>query len=455
MTTDFRVRAHQLVDQLADHLEAASRGEGAAIPYRAPADAYAYWRNFSGTATDMFRAALEQSVAVHHPGYCGHQVAVPFPEAIFASWVSDVLNNGSAVYEMGMAANAIERRVTEELCAAFGLPPGASGIFTSGGSLANLTALLAGREAKAPDVAAHSLAVLVSDQAHYCIDRAVRIMEWGQDGLISLASDAHFQVTAPALEAGLAEAKARGRTVIAVVGMACTTSTGTYDDLALLSAFAKTHQLWFHVDAAHGGAAHFSDSEAHLTAGIELADSITLDAHKMMGTPALTTALLYARGADSYRTFAQQADYLWQADEAQWYHSGQRTIECTKLMMGMRVLAVLLERGLEGIGAYVASRHQLAQAFAKTVRARPNWQLAVEPMSNIVCFRHQPPHLTEPAALDAHNVAIREGLLHDGSFYVVSTRLRGVYWLRVTLMNPLTTQHDLERLLDLGEVLAG
>lgn len=450
MPSNFRTRAHNLVDLLADHLEQSTLGKGKAIPYRTPEDAYAYWSTFEGSGQELFEAVLAQSTAVHHPGYVGHQVAVPNTEAILASWVSDVLNNGSAVYEMGMAANAIERRVTEQLGRAFGLPHGSSGIFTSGGSLANLTAMLSARAAKAPSAPAESLCVLVSDQAHYCIDRAVRIMGWGEAGTVLLATDDKFQVTEQSLNAGLQEAANRGRTPIALVGMACSTSTGTYDDLSLLAAFAKTHDLWFHIDAAHGGAAGFSDSEKHLVEGIQHADSITLDAHKMMQVPALTTALLFARATDSYRTFAQKADYLWAEDEGEWYHSGQRTVECTKLMMGLRVFAVLQETGLAGIGSYVASRHQLAQAFAKTIHNTPNWQLAVEPMSNIVCFRHTPPAITEPAALDAHNLAIRNRLLHNGNYYVVSTKLRGVFWLRITLMNPLTTLEHLKEILEIG-----
>ena len=409
---------------------------------------------------------------MHHPGYIGHQVAVPATDAILASWVSDLLNNGSAVYEMGMAANAIEQRVIGQLCRAFELPDGASGIFTSGGSLANLTAMLAARARAESRGIAGPYAVLVSDQAHYCIDRAVRIMGWGragivelatdanfkvgegslEAGLIELATDANFKVGEGSLEAGLAEAQRRGRTPIAVVGMACSTSTGTYDDLGLLAAFAKTHDLWFHVDAAHGGAAGFSESERHLVRGIRHADSITLDAHKMMRVPALTTMLLYAREEDSYRTFAQRADYLWDGDgSGEWYHSGQRTVECTKLMMGLRVFAQLQAGGLDAIGDYVAHQHELAKAFAKTLRERPDWQTAHDPESNIVCFRHNPLHLAEPGALDAHNIALRDKLLHDGRWYVVSTRIRGVYWLRVSLMNPLTEVETLEMMLDYCE----
>ncbi len=448
----FRQRAHALVDVLADHLEASAHSQRPAIPYQSPEAAYAYWAGFDGSPEEAFAAALEQSTAVHHPGYVGHQVAVPADEAILASFVSDVLNNGSAVYEMGMAANAIERRVVGELCAGLGLPDGASGIFTSGGSLANLTALLAARQAKAPAAAAETLCVLVSDQAHYCIDRAVRIMGWGAGGVVELRTGADFKIVPEALDEGLAEAARRGRRPIAIVGMACSTSTGTYDDLTAIAAFAKRHELWFHVDGAHGAAASFSASERHRVAGIEHADTITLDAHKMMLTPALTTALLYAREADSYRTFAQRADYLWGDAGPEWYHSGQRTVECTKLMLGLRIFAVLLERGLDGIGEYVTSRHNLARAFAKTLRAKPGWEVAAAPESNIVCFRHNPPEINEPGMLDAHNMSLRERLLHDGRFYVVNTRLRGVYWLRVTLMNPQTTLEHLEELLELCEV---
>ena len=450
-TPDFRARAHALVDQLADHFEEAARAGRPAIPYAEPAAAEAYWAGFGGSETELFAEAMARSTAVHHPGYVGHQVAVPQTSALLATWVSDALNNGSAVYEMGMANAALERRATAELCAAFGLPATATGILTSGGSLANLTALLSARARAEAAGVEGPYCVLVSEQAHYCIDRAARIMGWGQAGVVELATDARYRVAAGAPEAGLTEARRRGRTPIAVVGMACTTSTGSYDDLDALAGFARANGLWSHVDAAHGGAARFSESERVLTAGIERADSITLDAHKMMGVPALTTALLYAREDDSYRTFAQRADYLWGDAGPEWYHGGQRTVECTKHMMGLRLWAAMRDGGLERIGAYVARQHALARAFAKTLRERPGWELAVEPQSNIVCFRQNPPYLAEPGALDGHNAALRARYLADGRWYVVNTKLRGVYWLRVTLMNAATTVADLDAMLTFGE----
>ncbi|MFK8054487.1 MAG: aspartate aminotransferase family protein [Saprospiraceae bacterium] len=445
---DFRQRAHALVDLLADHLEAAERADGRSIPYQSPEESYSYWESFEGDEQSLYAAVLAQSTAVHHPGYVGHQVSVPSTEGILASWVSDVLNNGSAVYEMGMAANAIERRVSKEMASHFDLPTTATGIFTSGGSLANLTAMLAARAKKAPNAEGQSLCVLVSDQAHYCIDRAVRIMGWGPEGIVEVATNESFQVTAESLELGLLEASKSGRRPIAIVGMACSTSTGTYDNLQLISAFAKTHDLWFHVDAAHGGVAGFSESEKHKVLGIENADTITLDAHKMMRVPALTTLLLYRDEVASYRTFSQKADYLWDEAGPEWYHSGQRTVECTKLMMGLRVLAVTQGDGMDKLAKYVDDQYALARAFAKTLDARSSWEIATEPMSNIVCFRHIPAAISD---VDSHNKAIRDKLLLDGRWYVVNTRLRGAYWLRVTLMNPSTSIEYLMEMVGFAE----
>ena len=447
-THNFRERAHILVDQLADYLEGLGTDEQICIPYQTPEQSYAYWENFSGDETALYEAVLKRSISVHHPGYIGHQVSVPSTEGILASWVSELLNNGSAVYEMGMAANAIERRVSKEMALVFGLPSTSTGVFTSGGSLANLTAMLAARAAKAPNVEGQKLCVLVSDQAHYCIDRAVRIMGWGAEGIIEVATDEDFRVTATGLEDALGVAKQRGRKPIALVGMACTTSTGTYDDLQLLGAFAKTQKLWFHVDAAHGGVACFSESEKAKVRGIEQADTITLDAHKMMRVPALTTLLLYNDEVRSYRTFSQKADYLWGEAGPEWYHSGQRTVECTKIMMGMRVLAVTMGSGMEMLGKYVEYQYKLARAFAKTLQERASWEIAVEPMSNIVCFRQIP---AEEIDVNTYNQELRERLLQDGRWYVVSTRLRGTYWLRVTLMNPETSLESLMEMIAFAE----
>ncbi|QIP13297.1 aminotransferase class I/II-fold pyridoxal phosphate-dependent enzyme [Spirosoma aureum] len=454
----FRRQAHALVDLLADHLDTAEKAEQPVLPYAEPDEQLAYWEaDFQKPANDdplpLLADIVQRSIHLHNPRFMGHQVAPPLPLAAMTGMLTGLLNNGMAVYEMGMTANALERIVTQWLARKMNFGDNASGVLTSGGTLANLTALLTARAVTAPtDVweAGHTtrLAIMVSEEAHYCVDRAARIMGLGSEGIIKIPTNDRFQMRTELLENYLEQAKAAGLTVFAVVGSACSTSTGSYDNLVAIANFCQKHKLWFHVDGAHGGAVVLSNKYRSLVQGIERADSVVIDFHKMMMIPALVTAVLYQRDADSYQTFQQKAQYLWaDATAKDWFNSGKRAFECTKLMMSVKIYTVLRTYGEEIFTANVETLYGLAQRFANLVRHRPDFELAVEPESNIVCFRYLGgAHM--PAELDALNTRLRDRLLKNGRVYIVQTTLRGRVYLRVSLMNPLTTDVQLEELLE-------
>lgn len=243
-----------------------------------------------------------------------------------------------------------------------------------------------------------------------------------------------------------------GLTVIAVIGSACSTSTGSYDDLEAVADFCQKYNLWFHVDGAHGGAVIFSEKYKPLLNGIHRADSVVIDWHKMLMTPALATGLIFKNGEDAFKTFHQKAQYLWANQGSQeWYNSGKRTFECTKLMMSVKVYSILKTCG-EGIFAgNVDTLYDLAKVFVSILKANSAFELAVEPESNIVCFRYVGEGSSEN--YNSLNTSIRQKLLEDGRFYIVQTTLREKLYLRVSLMNSLTTIEDLKALLSEIEVI--
>lgn len=461
---NFRRQGHQLIDMLADYLqEVQSDTAMKTIPWKSPEEQLAQWQADEklgkGDVMQLFRAVMEESVHVHHPKYMGHQVSAPAPVTALASLLSSVMNNGAAVYEMGAVATAIERVVVQRLCREIGWQADSGGFLTSGGTLANLTALLTARRVRAGENvwregAGSKLALMVSQEAHYCVDRAARVMGWGDAGIIKIPADDYLRMRTELLEEYLQTAKAQGIEVIAVVGSACTTSSGTYDDLEAIAAFSQKHHLWFHVDGAHGGAAVFSRKYRSLVRGMEKADSVVIDLHKMMLTPALTTALLFRNEQDSYRTFAQEAQYLWtNQEEAEWYNMGKRTMECTKLMMGVKAYALLKSHGPELIDQYVSRQYDLGKTFADMIAERAGWELAMPPATNIVCFRYHPDAAGEED-VERLNAFVRQQLLDEGAFYIVQTRLKNKFYLRTTLMNPFTTEKELAALLKRVEEVA-
>jgi len=447
---EFRRLGHFLIDQLADNLsENLSRKSEKVLDYQEPDDQYHFWMNVGEMDTERyFEEVMRRSIQLHHPKFMGHQVTPPAPLAALAAMQGALLNSGGAVYEMAAASSALESVVIDKLKPYFGFDQG-DGIITSGGTIANLTALICARNIKATeDVWQHGqsqkYAFMVSEEAHYCIDRAVRIMGWGSEGIIKVPVDDRFTMRTELLSDLYEKATASGITVLGVVGSAPTTSTGIYDDLETIGRFCQKHSLWYHIDAAHGGPAVFSEKYKFLMAGCEMADSITVDAHKMMMVPSLTTMLFFKNRKDSYRTFAQQAQYLWSASDEEWYNYGKRTMECTKIMLSTRIYAMINAYGISVFGDYVARCYDMAKTFADMIIAAPEMELAVAPDSNIVCFRV----VNESRlSLDDLNIKIRDRILKDGSFYIVQTKLRGEVFLRVSLMNPFTSVDDLSQLM--------
>ncbi|MCE9571658.1 MAG: pyridoxal-dependent decarboxylase [Deltaproteobacteria bacterium] len=458
----FRRDGHALIDALADQLAAATgRDEAPVLALGDPTAARAAWA-FDPAASpvalvDTLTAAAAGAIRLHHPRYLGHQVPPPIPGAALGDLVSALCNNGMSVYEMGPTAMPIEFAVIDWMAQAVGLPSTATGVLTSGGSVGNLTALLAARQARAGwdvwgagDPGGPPLAVLCSSQVHYSIARALRIMGWGADGAIAVPVDDRFRLDPAALPAALERARALGRRVIAVVASAGATATGAFDPLLAIGDFCAAHGLWLHVDGAHGAALAISKHRA-LVDGLARADSIVWDAHKMLAMPALCTAVLFREPGRAYEAFAQEASYLFEGarPDAEWWNLGLRTLECTKRMMALKLYACLRAYGPGLFTDYVERTVALGAALAARLAATDDFELATPPDANIVCYRWRPRGAPAPGpALDAFTAQLRRRAVADGRFYILQTRLGAGLWLRSALMNPLTEDRDLDELLD-------
>ncbi|PKP02405.1 MAG: pyridoxal-dependent decarboxylase [Bacteroidetes bacterium HGW-Bacteroidetes-9] len=457
---EFRREGHKLVDLLSNYLQKCRKAEPMQVlPPSEPDDLVDFWTNDLKSKEfnlqDFYNTLIDQSNHIHHPRYMGHQVVPPAPVSALTEMLEALLNNGMAIYEMGPAATAIERVVIRWLARHVGLPENADGLLTSGGSAGNLTCLLAARQAmcgyniwEEGTQADNSLAFLVSEEAHYSVSRAAHIMGWGDKGVVKVPVNSRMQLDTSKLKDTLEKARADGLNVIALVGNACSTSTGTYDPINEMADFAEANGLWFHVDGAHGGAAVMTEKYNHLTKGIERADSLVIDFHKMMLTPALTTAVLFKNGQHSFETFAQKAEYLLSNNTIKpWYDGAGRSLECTKKMLGVKVYTMIRFYGDQLFSDYITTTYDLGQTLAGMILGEKGFELAVKPDGNIVCFRYRPESYI--GDINQLTTSIRKNLLDDASFYVVQTTVRNEVYLRVSLMNPFTTHDDLETLITL------
>ena len=461
-TEVFRKKGHELIDQLADHLDdKLHQKSDSAIHWNEPDKELAFWQKFlkDGQQEELFSEITKRTTYIHHPHYIGHQVTPTAPITALTGMISAMMNNGMAVYEMGMSSSAIERVVTDLLCKKIGFDNTSGGFITSGGTLANLTALLTARKViLEQDVwnkgTEQQLGIMVSEEAHYCVDRAAKIMGLGEQGIIKIPTTTNFRMDTTLLAEKYAEATAKGIQVFAIIGSAPSTATGIFDDLQEIADFAKLNKLWFHVDGAHGGAAIFSPKYKTLLQGIDQADSVVIDGHKMMMMPALTTALLYKNSAHTNVTFSQKADYLLtESEQEDWCNSGKKTFECTKTMMSIHWFTLLKLYGEAVFDAYVTHLFDLGARFGEIIDQHAKFEIAVTPMSNIVCFKYVDKNLSSEAQ-NKQNERIRQALLEDGEFYIVQTKLRGTHYLRVTVMNPFTTETHFLNLLEKISALA-
>jgi L-2,4-diaminobutyrate decarboxylase len=471
----FAAAAEGVVEQLRAHL--AAPGE-TVLPWQEPLDQVRDWEAFRAGAPHAPGALAEELIGraqhTHHRRYMGHQVTPPLPSAALGELLAAFLNNSGAIYEMSPGPTGIEAVVVGWLARALGWSSSAGGFLTNGGTLGNLTALLAMRQVRAGrDVWEQGsfdgprYAVLVNEQAHYSIERAVKIMGWGAGGVVPVATDASFSVTPAALRQALEQARGQGKTVLGVVANACSTATGSFDRLHEVADFCQAEGLWMHVDGAHGASACFSSTHRHLVDGIDRADSVVWDAHKMMMIPALVTAVLFRDQAHSFAAFAQSASYLLEGDPRDhWYDGAVRTLECTRQALAVKVFAAWMAHGEQLFGDYIDVTFGNARRLAALVNEADDFELGVAPQANIVSFRYTGrlgAELTERLGgeliaqlggelagecRDAVQRALRAAVCRSGAFYLVQADLPAGTFLRTTLMNPFTSVDDLRALLD-------
>jgi len=471
-SAQFAETGHQLITLLAAHLEANIAGTSTILNWKIPNIEDENWHaplpqtsniNPQDLLKKLSQEILPNNLAIHHPNNMGHQVACPLPMAALCDLVASLTNQAMAVYEAGPSATMLERQVIRWLCALIDEKTwnSAGGVLTSGGAQANLTALLVARQISTSKANPSSniwkvgvsqqapLKILTSEHAHYSVSRAAGIMGLGTDSMIKIATNQSGKLDLNALKTAHQTCLKNKETIIAVVANAGCTPTGSIDSLQAIGEYCLAHGLWFHVDGAHGASALLSDHHRKNLSGIALADSVVWDGHKLLYMPAAVSAVLFRNEAHSYAAFSQDASYLFQGEhpEEETFNLSYRTLECTKRMMALKLWAGFSLYGIAGMGALVDEAFAKAKVFAEKIQERANFELLMKPETNIVCFRFLNKQLSQEA-INNHQSDIRQHIIENGAFHITQVNLHGITWLRTTLMNPFTTEQNLDELLE-------
>jgi L-2,4-diaminobutyrate decarboxylase len=397
------------------------------------------------------------------PDCAAHLHCPPLAVAVAADLAISALNPSQDSWDQAPAATALETVLLGELAGLVGYPPTAAGVLTSGGTESNVMGLMLARdtvlrratgrriERSGLPASPPQARIFASAAAHFSVRRAAALLGLGEDAVVSVPVDRDLRMRPDELAGALRECVRRGELPMAVVATAGTTDTGAIDPLESCAALAAEHGAWLHVDAAYGGGALLSDRLAPLLAGIERADSVSLDWHKLGWQP-VAAGVFLARRAESYASLTRRAAYLNPADDEEAGYSSLLglSLRTTRRPDAFKIAVTLRTLGREGLGRLVDACHDLARAGAAAVRAHPRLELHADPVLTAFLFRYVP---ADPALADRVNAGLRRRLLREGRAVVGRTELPGEgpgrVRLKLTLLNPHTAAAAVERLVHL------
>lgn len=370
---------------------------------------------------------------------------VPGPGG-FVGAMADMLASGFNVFAStwleGPAAAEIELVTIDWLRDVFGMPPEAGGLFVSGGSAANLTALAAARHRLLGDDFGDGV-VYFSDQTHSSVVRALRVLGFSPGRIRILPSDGRFRLEPKRLQSEIARDRENGRKPFCVVANAGTTNTGAVDPLPELSAIAREEGMWFHVDGAYGAAAILSDRGRAPLEGISACDSLAVDPHKWLFCPFEIGCVLVRDGAFLKDTFHIMPEYLKDAEMiAEPFNFCDYGIQLTRSFRALKLWMTIKVFGLDAIGEAVSTGIRNAEVAERVISRSPNWEVVTPAQLGVVTFRAAA-NGRSAAEIDRLHRSVVRRLIEDGFAFLSSTTLSGATVLRMCTINPNTTERDI------------
>jgi glutamate/tyrosine decarboxylase-like PLP-dependent enzyme len=407
------------------------------------------------------REILPRAGRIDHPRFMAFVPASPVWPAILADWLATGFNIFQGTWLGGAGPSEIELVVLDWFRDWLGMPEGAGGLFTSGGSAANLTAVVAARQrairratgagdrgkgGASPQEAALAFRAYASAQAHSSVGRALRIAGVQEDAIRWIPVDEGLRMRPDALRAAMDEDRAAGLIPGLVVGNGGATNTGIVDPLEALGAEARARGAWFHVDAAYGGFAVLAADGPEMLAGVGEADSVTLDPHKWLFQTFECGCLMVRDTHELEQAFRVSAEYLQDTELGREHvNFGDRGLQLTRSFRALKVWMTLQMVGRRALAEAVEDAIRLADHAAARIRHEPRLRLMAAPSLSIVCFQAIP---SGEESVDDFNQAIQERIVSEGTAMISSTRITGRFALRFCILNHRTTRADVDAVLD-------
>jgi aromatic-L-amino-acid decarboxylase len=402
------------------------------------------------------------------PGYFGLMNPTPVTMGIFADALTSLINQNQAASHHSPAGSAVEEVVIRWLGEATGYGSDCHGHLTSGGTVANLTGLKLALHRAAPEVRDRGLlatgrrfTVYASDQLHFSVERSMDVLGLGREALRRVRAGEDARVRPEAMRRLIDADRGAGLEPIAIVGIAGATASGAVDPLPELAEVAREAGIWFHVDAAYGGAAGLSRAFPGILKGIERADSVTVDAHKWFFVHFVAGGILFRDRAFAEAAFQNAAGYIPPSEVAtvpptdylKQGLAGTRRFDALKVWMAFKHL------GADWYAEVVDRQLRLARRVARAVSEMDEWRIAVPATTAIVTFRHEPGGLRERIARGGHGaeaalaerdrlqIRLAEAVQGDGRFWVSAAPVPGGFALRLNVISWLTGEDEVDAFL--------
>lgn len=405
---------------------------------------------------------MENNISTYHPLCMAHLHCPTFTASLAAEMIISAFNQSMDSWDQAPAATMIEQALCDALCKIYGFGAEADATFTGGGTMSNFMGLLLARDHFSQQnfnwniqqnglpPQATKFRILCSEFAHFTVAQSASILGLGQNAVVKISCK-NFCEETEALEEKIAQLRAEGLLPIAYVTTAGTTDFGSIGDLGKLADCAQNNGLWFHVDAAYGGALIFSENHKHKLSGIEKADSVTVDFHKLFYQP-ISCGAFIVKNRSAFNYIRLHADYL--NPESNEAHGildlVYKSIQTTRRFDALKPFLALQHVGVKKLGEMLDYTIALAENISDVIENDPNLELATRTPINAVVFRYLPDNdlKLSNTQIDDINNAIKTELLLSGKAIIGQTCVEDRAFLKFTLLNPMTEQEIVEGLLE-------
>jgi glutamate/tyrosine decarboxylase-like PLP-dependent enzyme len=456
---EMRSLGYRIIDQIVEHFETLASKPVMRVSPRAELEAKLreplpeHPADINSLLDQLQRDVWSNIGHVQHPRFFAF---IPSPSnfvSVMADALAAAFNPFAGNWLEGSGTSQIELVTIDWLREIVGMPETAGGLFVSGGSMANLTALATARRARL-DNRSENAVVYFSDQTHNSVEKALRILGFARRQMRKLPSDDDYRLSLESLRQTVAEDRAAGRQPFLVIANAGTTNTGAIDPLNELADFCAQEDLWLHVDGAYGAAACLSERGKKLLAGIERADSLSLDPHKWLFQPFEIGCALVRDTRLLKKTFHTMAEYLEDTrraedEEINYYDYG---VQLTRSFRALKLWLSIKTFGAAAFRAAINRGFNLAEFAENLLRQSERWQIITPATFGIVTFRFVAEDCSGSEINEIHRRMV-EAMADDGFAFANSTALRGRTVMRFCAINPRTTEEDIRATIQMLERL--